>query len=126
MDNWKDPIDTVIPVNELNDMRDACAWFTGSELYVVSQLDNEPKFRVKAEGYYNAVEHENNYKTVYKFRNGYSASVVCNPTTYGYSQTFRSRGVDKNGICVIHLLLMMLRDTFLFMVSLTFSMILQN
>ena len=54
MDNWKDPIDTVIPVNELNDMRDACAWFTGSELYVVSQLDNEPKFRVKAEGYYNA------------------------------------------------------------------------
>lgn len=55
MDNWKMPIDTVIPINELNDMRDACAWFTGSELYVVSQLDNEPKFRVKAEGYYNAV-----------------------------------------------------------------------
>jgi hypothetical protein len=55
MDNWKDPIDTVIPVNELNDMRDACAWFTGSELYVVSQLDNEPKFHVVAEGYYNAV-----------------------------------------------------------------------
>jgi len=53
MDNWKMPIDTVIPVNELNDMRDACAWFT--ELYVVSQLENEPKFRVKAEGYYNAV-----------------------------------------------------------------------
>lgn len=55
MDNWKMPIDTVIPVNELNDMRDACAWFTGSELYVVSQLDNEPKFRVVAEGYYNAI-----------------------------------------------------------------------
>lgn len=55
MSNWKDPIDTVISVNELNDMRDACAWFTGSELYVVKQIDNEPKFRVKAEGYYNAV-----------------------------------------------------------------------
>lgn len=55
MDNWKMPIDTVIPINELNDMRDACAWFTGSELHVVSQLDNEPKFHVVAEGYYNAV-----------------------------------------------------------------------
>lgn len=55
MSNWKDPIDTVISVNELNDMRDACAWFTGSELYVVKQIDNEPKFRVKADGYYNAV-----------------------------------------------------------------------
>lgn len=55
MDNWKMPIDTVIPINELNDMRDACEWFTGSELYVVSQVDNEPKFRVKAVGYYNAI-----------------------------------------------------------------------
>jgi hypothetical protein len=55
MDNWKDPIDTVIPVNELNDMRDACAWFTGSVLDVVEQIENEPKFRVYAEGYYNAV-----------------------------------------------------------------------
>jgi hypothetical protein len=55
MSNWKDPIDTVILVNELNDMRDACAWFTGSELYIVSQLENKPMFRVKAEGYYNAV-----------------------------------------------------------------------
>ena len=55
MDNWKMPIDTVIPINELNDMRDACAGFTGSELYVVKQIDNEPKFRVKAEGYYSAV-----------------------------------------------------------------------
>ena len=55
MDNWKMPIDTVISINELNDMRDACAWFTGSELYVVKQIDNEPKFRVKAEGYYIAI-----------------------------------------------------------------------
>jgi len=55
MDNWKMPIDTVIPISELNDMRDACAWFTGSELQVVKQIDNEPKFHVYAEGYYNAV-----------------------------------------------------------------------
>ena len=55
MDNWKMPIDTVIPINELNDMIDACAWFTGSELYVVEQIENEPKFRVMAEGYYNAI-----------------------------------------------------------------------
>ena len=55
MDNWKMPIDTVILVNELNDMRDACAFFTGSELYVVEQIENKPMFRVKAEGYYNAV-----------------------------------------------------------------------
>lgn len=55
MDNWKMPIDTVIPINELNDMRDACAWFTGSELYVVEQVENKPMFRVYAEGYYNAV-----------------------------------------------------------------------
>ena len=55
MDNWKMPIDTVIPINELNDMRDACEWFTGSTLYVKEQLPNEPKFRVMAEGYYNAI-----------------------------------------------------------------------
>lgn len=55
MDNWKMPIDTVIPINELNDMRDACEWFTGSELYVVEQIENKPMFRVKAEGYYNAI-----------------------------------------------------------------------
>lgn len=55
MDNWKMPIDTVILAKELNDMRDACAWFTGSELYVVEQIENKPMFRVKAEGYYNAI-----------------------------------------------------------------------
>ena len=55
MDNWKMPIDTVIPISEFNDMCDACAWFTGSELYVVEQIENEPKFRVMAEGYYNAI-----------------------------------------------------------------------
>ena len=43
-------------------------------------------------------EHENNYKTVYKFQNGYSASVVCNPTTYGYNQDlFEVAVLDKHG-----------------------------
>lgn len=43
-------------------------------------------------------ERENNYKTVYKFRNGYSASVVCNSTTYGYSQDlFEVAVLDKDG-----------------------------
>ena len=55
MDNWKDPIDTVIPIAEFNDMQDACAWFTGSELFVKEQIMNEAKFRVQAEGYYNAI-----------------------------------------------------------------------
>lgn len=55
MDNWKMPIDTVIPIRELNDMRDACAWFTGSELYVIKQVDNSGNMRVKAAGYYNAI-----------------------------------------------------------------------
>jgi hypothetical protein len=40
MDNWKMPIDTVILANELNDMRDACEFFTGSELFVVEQVEN--------------------------------------------------------------------------------------
>ena len=47
-------IDTVIPVRELNVMRDACEFMTGSKLYVVKQV-NEPNFgdmRVKADGYY--------------------------------------------------------------------------
>ena len=52
MENWKDPIDTVIPIRELNDMREACAFFTGSELYVVKQVDNSGNMRVKADGYY--------------------------------------------------------------------------
>ena len=57
MEDWKMPIDTVIPVRDLNVYRDACEFMTGSKLYVVKQV-NEPNFgdmRVKAEGYYNAV-----------------------------------------------------------------------
>lgn len=54
MEDWKMPIDTVIPVRELNVIRDACEFMTGSKLYVVKQV-NEPNFgdmRVKADGYY--------------------------------------------------------------------------
>ena len=43
-------------------------------------------------------ERENNYKNLYKFQNGYGASVVCNPTTYGYSTgLFEVAVLDKNG-----------------------------
>lgn len=51
------PIDTVVPIRDLDVYRDACEFMTGSKLYVVKQV-NEPNFgdmRVKAEGYYNAV-----------------------------------------------------------------------
>lgn len=44
------------------------------------------------------LELDNNYKTVFKFQNGYSASVVCNPTTYGYDMNFFEVAVlDKDG-----------------------------
>ena len=55
MENWKMPIDTVIHTSELNDMRDACEWFTGSKLYVKEQVSNKLEYRVVAEGYYNAI-----------------------------------------------------------------------
>ena len=49
-------------------------------------------------GEFDEMEVENNYKSVFKFRNGYSASVVCNPTTYGYDMNFFEVAVlDKNG-----------------------------
>ena len=51
------PIDTVIPIRDLDVYRDACEFFTGSKLYVVEQV-NEPNFgdmRVKADGYYVAI-----------------------------------------------------------------------
>jgi len=57
MENWKMPIDTVIPIRDLDVYRDACEFFTGSKLYVVEQV-NEPNFgdmRVKADGYYVAI-----------------------------------------------------------------------
>lgn len=57
MEDWKMPIKAVVPIRELNDYRDACEFMTGSELYVVRQV-NEPNFGdmlVRAEGYYNAI-----------------------------------------------------------------------
>lgn len=61
MDNWKMPIKTVVNVSELDDMCDACEWFTGSKLMVVKQVSCDPtdtdfgKMKVFAEGYYNAI-----------------------------------------------------------------------
>ncbi len=43
------------------------------------------------------LERDNNYKTVFKFRNGYSASVVCNLTTYGFDRgLFEVDVLDKD------------------------------
>ena len=46
-------------------------------------------------------EHENNYKNVYKFQNGYGASVICNQSSYGSDNgLFELAVLDKNGdIC---------------------------
>ena len=52
MDDWKMPIKAVIPIKHLNEYREACEYFTGTELYVVSQVENEPYFNVAAKGYY--------------------------------------------------------------------------
>jgi hypothetical protein len=57
MGNWKMPIKTSVHVTELDEMKDACVFFTGSELYAVKQ-DKEPNIgfvKVYAEGYYNAM-----------------------------------------------------------------------
>jgi len=54
MDDWKMPIVGVVPIRELDDYRDAVEFMTGSQLYVVKQV-NEPNFgdmKVRAEGYY--------------------------------------------------------------------------
>lgn len=55
MENWKDPIDTVIHINQLPEMREACEFFTGSTLYVKEQMINTPYMRVMADGYYIAI-----------------------------------------------------------------------
>ncbi len=55
MENWKDPIDTVIPISQFNDMCEACEFFTGSTLYVKEQMGNTPYMRVMADGYYIAI-----------------------------------------------------------------------
>jgi len=50
MSDWKMPIKAMIPISLLNPMRAAVEYFTGTELNVVEQVDNQ--FKVFAKGYY--------------------------------------------------------------------------
>jgi len=50
MTDWKGPIKAMIPFALLNPMRKAVEYFTGTELYVMEQVDNQ--FKVFAKGYY--------------------------------------------------------------------------
>ena len=52
MTDWKMPIKALIPIADLNPMRAACEYFTGTELDVLEQVENEPYFKVFAKGYY--------------------------------------------------------------------------
>ena len=50
MSDWKMPIKALIPISDLNPMRAACEYFTGTELGVLEQADTH--FKVFAKGYY--------------------------------------------------------------------------
>ena len=50
MSDWKMPIKALIPISDLNPMRAACEYFTGTELSVIEQDDTN--FKVFAKGYY--------------------------------------------------------------------------
>ena len=50
MSDWKMPIKALIPISDLNPMRAACEYFTGTELGVIEQADTH--FKVFAKGYY--------------------------------------------------------------------------
>ena len=50
MPDWKGPIKAMIPFALLNPMRAAVKYFTGTELFVMEQVDNQ--YKVFAEGYY--------------------------------------------------------------------------
>lgn len=50
MTDWKGPIKSLIPIALLNPMRAAVEYFTGTELMVLEQVDNQ--FKVFAKGYY--------------------------------------------------------------------------
>lgn len=54
MENWKMPIHTRIHIGEWNLMIEACAFFTGSNLWQVRDL-GLGMMEVKADGYYKAV-----------------------------------------------------------------------
>ena len=51
MDDWKMPITATIPVAHLNEYRDACAYFTGTELYQ-TYCNGDGTMKVAAKGYY--------------------------------------------------------------------------
>lgn len=55
MDNWKDPINSVIKVKDFEIMNEACTYYTGSELQVVSHLESRKCYWVYADGYYKAI-----------------------------------------------------------------------
>ena len=50
MPDWKLPISGTIPIALLNPFRAAVEYFTGTELYVMEQVDH--KLKVFAKGYY--------------------------------------------------------------------------
>ncbi len=50
MSEWKGTIKSLIPIALLNPMRAAVEYFTGTELMVLEQVDNQ--FKVFAKGYY--------------------------------------------------------------------------
>ena len=50
MSDWKGPIKAMIPFALLNPMRAAVEYFTGTELFVMEQVDNQ--YKVFAKGYY--------------------------------------------------------------------------
>ena len=50
MPDWKMPIKGKIPIALLNPMRAAVEYFTGTELFVMEQVDNQ--YKVFAKGYY--------------------------------------------------------------------------
>lgn len=51
MDDWKMPIKATIPVKDFYAYADACAWFTGTELYQ-TYCNGDGTMNVAAKGYY--------------------------------------------------------------------------
>ena len=51
MEDWKMPIKATIPINHLNAYREACEYFTGTELYQ-THYNGDGTIEVAAKGYY--------------------------------------------------------------------------
>jgi hypothetical protein len=51
MDDWKMPISATIPIKHLNEYREACEYFTGTELYQ-TYCNGDGTIQVAAKGYY--------------------------------------------------------------------------